>query len=86
MENLEIEKRVISRIEVFTNEILKFTEEAKPLLDKVENRQALRILRSLQKIQASGFQIKSAVELEIKIDEIIKNHKAANKSILEASK
>ena len=86
MENLEIEKRVISRIEFFTNEILKFTEEAKPLLDKVENRQALRILRSLQKIQASGFQIKSAVELEIKIDEIIKNHKAANKSILEASK
>ena len=86
MENLEIEKRVISRIEFFTNQILKFTEEAKPLLDKVENRQALRILRSLQKIQASGFQIKSAVELEIKIDEIIKNHKAANKSILEASK
>lgn len=86
MENLEIEKRVISRIEFFTNEILKFTEEAKPLLDKVENRQALRILTSLQKIQASGFQIKSAVELEIKIDEIIKNHKAANKSILEASK
>ena len=86
MENLEIEKRVISRIEFFTNQILKFTEEVKPLLDKVENRQALRILTSLQKIQASGFQIKSAVELEIKIDEIIKNHKAANKSILEASK
>ncbi len=75
MENLEIEKRVISRIEFYINQILKFTEEAKPLLDKVENRQALRILTSLQKIQASGFQIKSAVELEIKIDEIIKRHK-----------
>ena len=86
MENLEIEKRVISRIEFFTNQILKFTEEAKPLLDKIENKQALEILTSLQKIQASGFQIKSAVELEIKIDEIIKKHKAANKSILEASK
>jgi len=86
MENLEIEKRVISRIEFYINQILKFTEEAKPLLDKVENRQALRILTNLQKIQASGFQIKSAVELEIKIDEIIKKHKAANKSILEASK
>ena len=86
MENLEIEKRVISRIEFFTNQILKFTEEAKPLLDKVENRQAQELRNKVLKIQASGYQIKSAVELEIKIDEIIKKHKAAQKSILEVKK
>jgi len=75
MENITIDENVMSRIKIFTDLILDFSKDANQILDKVEYRQAQELRNKVLKIQASGYQIKSAIELEIKIDEIIKRHK-----------
>ena len=75
MENITIEKNVMSRIKIFADLILDFSKDANQILDKVEYRQAQELRNKVLKIQASGYQIKSAIELEIEIDEIIKRHK-----------